>query len=78
MIECLIEWINEKRPDGNAWKILQTLAKETLKVANSADASQREFEVTEIAQACEPDVNRDHESAKRWFTRAEPVRAVVV
>lgn len=76
MVECFIEWVHEKRPDGNAWKILLTLAEETSKVANSVDASQREFEVLHIAEACEPETPRDHEAAKRWFMRAEPVSAL--
>src|SRR5665647_1627863 len=72
LVDCLIKWLQEERSNVKAWLILDTLARETLKVANSADASQREFDVLDIAQACQPDREWVHDAAKRWFTGAKP------
>jgi hypothetical protein len=72
LVECLIDWLQEERSTAKAWRILDTLARETLKTANSQDSEQREFEVLDIAQACEPHVQRDHDSAKAWFSGGKP------
>jgi len=73
LVECLIDWLQEERSTAKAWRILNTVAHETLKRADSQDLEQREFEVLEIAQACEPHVKRDHDSAKAWFSSGKPV-----
>ncbi len=69
-LQCLIDWLEENRADAQAWQILYALASETLKRVDSLDAAQREFDVLEIAQACQPERQRDFDAAKRWFTHA--------
>ena len=69
-LRCLIDWLEENRADAQAWQILYALASETLKRVDSLDAAQREFDVLEIAQACQPERQRDFDAAKRWFTHA--------
>ena len=69
-LQCLIDWLGENRADAQAWQILYALANETLKRVESADPTQREFDVLDIAQACQPERGWDYDAAKRWFTRA--------
>ncbi len=69
-LQCLIDWLEENRADAQAWQILYALASETLKVVESADPAQREFNVQDLAQACQPERQWDFDAAKRWFTRA--------
>ena len=72
LVECFIEWLQQEKTTAKAWRILDTIARETLKRAETKDAEQREFTVLEIAQACEPHVSRDHDTAKAWFTGGKP------
>lgn len=69
-LQCFIDWLEENRADAQAWQILYALANETLKVVESADPAQREFNVQDLAQACQPERRWDFDAAKRWFTRA--------
>ncbi|QDL39315.1 hypothetical protein [Rhodoferax sediminis] len=39
-------------------------------IDHSSDPTQREFDVLELAEACQPERNWDYEAAKRWFNRA--------
>jgi hypothetical protein len=70
LIQCLLDWLNDNRSDLQAWRILDALARETIKVADSSDPAQREFDASDLAQACQPDRTWDYDAAKRWFTRA--------
>jgi hypothetical protein len=69
-LQCFIDWLEGNRADAQAWQILYALANETLKVVESADPAQREFNVQDLAQACQPERQWDFDAAKRWFTRA--------
>lgn len=71
LVQCLIDWLNENRSDAHAWRIVNALARDTLRRADSADPSQREFDVQELVQACQPDREWDYDAAKRWFIRAK-------
>src|SRR2546426_5801286 len=70
LIQCLIDWLNDNRSDAHAWRIVDALARETLKRVDSGDPAQREFDVLELVQACQPEREWDYEAAKRWFLRA--------
>lgn len=70
LIQCLIDWLTENRTDIHAWRIVDALARDSLKRADSSDPTQREFDVLELAQACQPERKWDYEAAKRWFNRA--------
>lgn len=72
LVECFIEWLQQEKTTAKAWRILDTIARETLKRAETKDAEQREFTVLEIAQACEPHISRDHDTAKAWFSGGKP------
>lgn len=72
LVECFIEWLQQEKTTAKAWRILDTIARETLKRAETKDAEQREFTVMEIAQAYEPHVPRDHDAAKAWFAGGKP------
>lgn len=71
LVQCLIDWLNENRSDAHAWQIVNALARDTLGRANSADPSQREFDVHQLVEACQPDREWDYDAAKRWFIRAK-------
>ena len=70
LLQCLVDWLDDNRSDVQAWRILDALARETIKVADSPDPAQREFDASDLAQACQPDRAWDYDAAKRWFTRA--------
>lgn len=70
LIECLIQWLEQERVAGKPWQILHALARETLKRADSPDAEQRHFDAQDISAACEPDKDRDYESAKKWLVNS--------
>lgn len=72
LVECFIEWLQQERSTGKAWRILDTIARETLKRAETMDAEQREFTVLDIAQACEPHGEKDYDAAKAWFMGGKP------
>jgi len=72
LVECFIEWLQQEKSTGKAWRILDTIARETLKRAESKDAEQREFTVLDIAQACEPHVEKNYDAAKAWFMGGKP------
>lgn len=74
LIQCLVDWLDEGRSETKAWRILDALAKETLKRADSADPTQREFDALEIAQICEPDKQWNYDSAKKWLIGAEVLK----
>lgn len=71
LIECLIQWLEQERVAGKPWQILHALARETLKRADSPDEEQRHFDALDISAACEPEKDRDYESAKKWLTNSE-------
>lgn len=71
LVQCLIDWLNENRSDAHAWRIVNALARDTLKRADSADPSQREFDAQELVEACQPEREWDYDAAKRWFSRAK-------
>jgi hypothetical protein len=70
LVECFIAWLKAEPSGNNAWKITCALAQETLKRIDSPDPEQREFDVVDIAMACNSNTARDHDSAKTWFARA--------
>jgi hypothetical protein len=67
----MVDWLHEGRSDAKAWRIVDVLARETLKRADSDDPEQREFDALEIAQACEPDREWSYDNAKKWLVGAE-------
>ncbi|MFZ2389294.1 MAG: hypothetical protein WAW69_15970 [Polaromonas sp.] len=71
LLQSLVDWLHEGKSDSKAWRILDVLARETIKVADSADPEQREFDALDIAQACEPDRGWSYDSAKKWLIGAE-------
>lgn len=71
LVQCFLAWLFAEPVAGNAWKILDALARETLKRADSADAEQREFDVAALAEICRPGEGLDYESAKKWFAKAK-------
>lgn len=72
LVQCFIAWLTEEPVASNAWRILDALAQETLKRADSPNAEQREFDVAELAEICRPGEYLDYEDTKKWFTRAKP------
>lgn len=74
LLQCLVAWLHEGRSETKAWRILNALAQETLKRADSADPAQREFDAHDIAQICEPDKQWNYDSAKKWLTGAEVLK----
>lgn len=70
LIECLINWLNDNRSATKAWVIVEALARESLKRVDSPDPAQREFDVQELAEVCQPDRTWDYEAAKRWVNGA--------
>lgn len=71
LLQCLVDWLHEGRSESKAWRILDVLARETFKRADSDDPEQREFDALDIAQACEPDRDWSYDNAKKWLIGAE-------
>ncbi len=71
LIECFIAWLQAEPATNNAWKILDALARETLKRAESLDPEQREFDAAQLAEVCRPGDVLDYEAAKKWFADAK-------
>ncbi len=72
LVECFIAWLQAEPATNNAWKILEALARETLKRVDSPDPEQREFDVLDIAAVCRSGPSLDYDNAKRWFSVANP------
>jgi len=69
LVECLIDWLAGQRSELIAHSLLQALAQETLKRADSADPAQREFDAQELAAAASRAESADFDAAKRWVER---------
>lgn len=76
LVECFIAWLQAEPATNNAWKILDALARETLKRVESPDPEQREFDAAWLADVCRPGEVLDYESAKKWFVDAKVLQFV--
>lgn len=71
LVECFIAWLQAEPASNNAWKILDALARETIKRVESADPEQREFDASALAEVARPGEMLDYETAKKWFMDAK-------
>nr|WP_315496890.1 hypothetical protein [uncultured Rhodoferax sp.] len=76
LVECFIAWLQAEPATNNAWKILDALARETLKRVESPDAEQREFDAAQLAEVCRPGEVLDYENAKKWFVDAKVLQFI--
>jgi hypothetical protein len=76
LVECFIAWLQAEPATNNAWKILNALARETLKRVDSPDPEQREFDAAQLAEVCRPEEVLDYENAKKWFVDAKVLQFV--
>lgn len=74
LLECFIAWLKSEPSTNNAWKILDALALDTLRRADSPDAGQREFDVMWLAEVCRPSDKLDYDASKKWFADAKPLQ----
>jgi hypothetical protein len=71
LLACLAEWLSVQRDESTARDVLTALTSETLKVVSLSDQSQREFDATDLAQACGWSDSDDLETVTRRIKRAE-------
>lgn len=76
LVECFIAWLQAEPATNNAWKILDALARETLKRVDSPDPEQREFDAAQLAEVGRPGEVLDYENAKKWFVDAKVLQFV--
>lgn len=72
LVECFIEWLDMAPSDLKVWKILKVMATETLARADLPNQQQREIEVLDVANLCQPERSWEYNEAKQWFNRANP------
>lgn len=73
LLECLRDWLNAQHDDVNARHLAIALAEETIKRADSVDATQRDFDAQELAAACNWSEANNFDAAKRKVERANLV-----
>lgn len=71
LVQCFYDSLVAEPSDLKAWEIGKGLASLTLKRLDSPDPRQSQLEALDIAFACDPHNNWNHESAKAFVARAK-------